>query len=222
MTNDKDEYGIGTPVDDDYIDVEKRRADVSTTTERPDDEIARTKAAAGHAQTHPRGDMSHVFDAGSGNGSSSQIDEKIDESAIIEHDGRASTRTFFYPEQAPQRSQQQYKRLIQWQEDKWSGMKNAQRAADRRRTVGTFCSQLDMSEYHNKRVTNVMEGLNMSHMAHYSSEKVILAIISLVANADGRFIRDEDAFRELVSLVDSDLGEIKRVRELVRDKSDRL
>jgi hypothetical protein len=216
MTDESDKLDFGKPIDDDYIGVEKRRADVSTAEDSHDDDICRSPRAAEHA------DMSHAFDDGDGSGASSRTDELIDDNAIIEHDGRASTRTFFYPEQAAEQHRDRYYRMLQYQEDKWSGMKNAQRRADRMRTVGNFCGQLDMSTYHRNRVTEVMDSIEMSHMAHYSSPLVILAIISLVANADGRFIRDETQFRNLMRDIDTSLNELKNVRELVRKKSDIL
>lgn len=223
-----DEYGISKDVDDDYIDVEKRRANVSTDgAVDKDDEIARDRSAVGResdeTDVHGRNtDMSYAFGGYEGDGSASAVDEQIDQNAVIEHDGRASTRTFFYPEEADDAHVERFQRLIQWQEDKWSGMKNAQRAADRMRTIGNFCGTLDMSPHQQRRVECIVDGINMSHMAHYSSQKVIIAVVSLVANEDGRFIRDEGAFRDLLVDVGSDLDEVKNVRSLIRDKSERL
>lgn len=212
-----DPYGIGKPVDDDYIDVSAERADISTSEEKAEnDTIERRSRASQHA------DMSHRFYVGKGGGASQQLDDMIDQNAIIEHDGRAQTRTFFRPDEAPKETRQQYKRLIGWQEDKWSGMKNAQRKADRDRTVSSFRTSLDMNSYHEERITHIMEDLKMSHMAHYSSQKVILAIISLVANEENRFIREEDGFRSLMLEVGSDLDEIKKIRKLIRRKTDTI
>lgn len=219
MTEDGDEsdpYGIGKPLDDDYVDVEKRRADVTISTEQKSDTLDRRGDGAVDTQFS---DVSHRFDVSGGNGSASQLDDLIDQNAIIEHDGRAETRTFFYVGEAPNGQKRQYGRMLQYQEDMWSGMKNQQRAADRKRTIETFCAYLDMSEYHKGRVKRICDGLNMSHMAHYSSQKVILAIISLVANEDDRFIRDEDDFRTILRDIDSDLEEVRSIRDLVRRKS---
>lgn len=226
MTDKKDnDLNFGKPIDDDYIDVETRRADVSVSEEdAEDDNIQRDTRSAQHPDmSEQQFDMSHIFDVGGGNGASNETDELIDENAIIENDGRSDTRTFFYPSQAPERQQRKFKRLIRWQDGEGDSQRDVEnRAADRRRAVETFCGHLDMTPYHRERVKHVMEGVNMSHMAHYSSEKVILAIISLVANEDNRFIRDEPTFRNLLNDVGSDLRELKRIRELVRRKSERL
>jgi hypothetical protein len=57
-------------------------------------------------------------------------------------------------------------------------------------------------------------------MAHYSSQMVVLAIISIVANEDNWFIRDEDDYRRLLEDTDTSLRDISNIRQLVRDKSD--
>lgn len=222
MSDDEDPYGIGKPLDDDYIDVETRRADVSISREKEKtDNMERGGETTQRADMSAEfSDMSHRFDVGDGNGAASEIDELIDQNAIIEHDGRASTRTFFYIGEAPEGKRRQFGRMLEYQEDMWSGMKNQQRQADRERTVSTFCSFLDMGTYQRERVQHICDGLNMSHMAHYSSQKVILAVISLVANEDGRFIRDETGFRTLLRDLESDLAELRSIRNLVRRKSD--
>jgi hypothetical protein len=206
--------------DEDYIDVETERADVSVDVDEDDERGVRY----GQYTSDERGervDMSHVFDTSDGNGSSSQLDDMIDENAIIENDGRSETRTFFYPSEAT--DDQLYGRLIRWQDGEGDPQRDVRnRAADRRRTIDAFCGTLDMSTHHNERVTHVMEELNMSHMAHYSSPQVILAIISLVANEDGWFVRDDDTFRALLEDTDTDLDTLKSIRRLVRRKSTRL
>lgn len=216
-----DDHGIDKDVDSDYIDVEKRRARVSTTEAEEEPTLDRDAYADGGADMSPHGDMSHRFDAGDGSGAASSLEELIDDNAIIENDGRSKTRTFFYPAEAD--DEQRYSRIIRWQDGEGDPDRDVEnRAADRRRAVDTFCGVLDMSGYHKGRVKYVIEDLNMSHMAHYSSPKVILAVISLVANEDGRFIRDEAAFRALMEDVDTSLHELKKVRTLARKKTERL
>lgn len=223
MTDDEDEYGIGKPIDEDYIDVEKRRADVSTDDEvAENDNMDRSPRSAQRPES-PLGDMTHIFDMGSGNGASSKIDELIDQNAVSAHDGRASTRTFFYTSEAPERTQRKFKRLYRHQEGVGEPQRDVNnRAADRMRTVENFCGFLDMSTYHRERVTYIADGLNMAHMAHYNSDKVILAVISLVANEDDWFIRDNQIYRDLMDSVGTDMKELRRIRDLIRRKSDRL
>lgn len=218
MTEDKDDYGISKPVDESYIDVEKRRADVSHNKEK-DDNLDRSPPPTEDV------DMSHVFDVGSGSGASNDVDELIDENAIVEHDGRATTRTFYYPQEAPERVRKKFARMLRWQEgerdDSTPGGRRGQNLrADTRRWSDTFTSQLEMTPHQRRRVECIVEDLTMSHMAHYSAQEVILGTITIVANEDNRFVRDEQAFKELVEDVGSDMYTIKRIRGLVRQKSD--
>lgn len=208
-------HDIDSRIDDDYIDVEKERADVSISkeTDSENEQIA---------------DTTHEMDIRRGNGSSSKIEDLIDKNAIIEHDGRADTRTFFRAVEAPDDEEETFERLIGYQEGMWDQQSHEtkQNKADRMRWMGTFCGQLDMTTHQHDRIEHVVEGLNMAHMAHYSSQKVILAVISLVADEDasrhGERMRDRDDFRRLLRAVDGDLAELKQIRKLVRDKSERL
>lgn len=216
-----DELNFGKPLDDDYIGVEKRRADVSVTDD-DDDKISRRPSDANQSPDRHL-DLSHVLDDGNGAGASSQIDDIIDDGAVIENDGRSKTRTFYYADEAPSDKQHQFARMLRWQDgegDSDRAVRN--RAADRRRTVDTFCAHVGMGTEQRERVQYVTDGLNMSHMGPYSSDDVILAIITLIANERGRFIRDETVFRGLLEDVGLDLNDIKNVRGLIREKSARL
>lgn len=207
------EINYGKPIDDDYIDVEAKRASIRTTTKEEDPKLDRSDVSVEEV------DMSHIFDSRNGSGAASDVDELIDETAIIENDGRSKTRTFFYPSEAD--DERRYRRLIRWQDGEGDTQRAVEnRAADRRRTIDIFCGHLGMGTYQRERVKSIMEDLNMSHMAHYSSEKVILAIISLVANEDGWLIRDNETYRDLIRDVNSSLKEIRKIRLLVKRKSD--
>lgn len=218
MTEHEDDYGIDKPIDDDYIDVTRRRADISHDEEDAEnDNLDRSPPSTEHV------DMSHIFDDGSGAGASSDIDELIDDNAVIEHDGRARTRTFYYPDEAPERSQRRFSRMLRWQEGEGAPERDIRNnEADLRRWVSTFCKRLGFGDYQTSRVEYIAEKINMKHMAHYSTEEVILGIITIVANEDNRFIRDEQAFKDLVEDLGSDMYTIKRVRGLVRTKSDEI
>lgn len=224
MTEEKDEYNIGKPIDDDYIGVEKRRADISSVTEECSSEESdnlerRTEQSSDISNLFF--DMSHIFDDSGGSGASSDIDELIDENAIIEHDGRAETRTFYYPSEAPETKQHRFTRMLRWQEGERSPERDIKNnAADLRRWVSIFCTTVELGDYQTERTESIAEGLNMKHMAHYSTEEVILGIMSLVANEDGRFVRDESEFKQLVISIGSDMYTVKKVRSLVRRKSD--
>lgn len=219
----EDEYGIGKPVDDEYIDVKKRRADVSTGDEDEyDDNLHRSPESAQISDMSAHKiDMSHRFDDASGAGASNQTDELIDENAIMQNDGRAPTNTFFYVVEAPERKQQQFARMYRHQEGVGDPDRRSQnRPADNRRDVEIFCAFVELGQYQTERVTAIVEDLELQHMAHYSVQEVVLGAITLVANERGRFIRDEDDFKQLVEDSGSDMYTVKRVRQLTRRKSD--
>jgi hypothetical protein len=225
----EEDYGIGKPIDKSYIDVEVQRSDISHSGEaEKNDNMDRSQASAQNFDVSAEStDMSHRFDDASGSGASGETEELIDKNAIIENDGRSTTRTFYYPSEAPERVQKQFARMLRWQDGEYDestpgGRRGQNLRADTRRWAETFTSHLGMNSYQQDRVLHIVEDLTMAHMAHYSAQEVILGTITIVANEDDRFIRDEQAFKDLVDDVGSDMYTIKRVRGLVREKSDQL
>ncbi len=168
-------------------------------------------------------DKSYLFRHEHGAGSKSAIDDIIDEEAIIEHDGRSTARTFYYVEEAPEHKRKQFKRMLQHQEDMYHPSRSRAGAnfrADMERTAKTFCSQCELNSYQTERVLHVMDDLDVNSYGHYSTEKVILAVISLVANEDQRLIRDEPEYRDLVEQVGMTLEEVRKVRLMTRERTD--
>lgn len=230
----------GYPVDSDYCDVVKRRADTVSDAEAAErarerfeyEEDGSPSSAEETAQSdaqRPEGDeyggrtdMSHRFGRYAGSLAGSDYDQEIDEQAPQDHDGRAETRTGFNPREAPSGERDKWRRLNTIN-DGWPRDSESQNtAAEQRRWAQTFSEALGMTPFQKERVEYVVEGLNMGHMAHYSSTMVVLAIVSLVANEDDRWIRDEEGFRDMMEDVGVTMHEIKRIRLLVRDKSERL
>lgn len=214
MTKDADD-NIDYPIDDDYIDVEQRRADISDSgaAER-DDELDRSPKSQITDRSHAYGDYK-------GSGASNEVDEMIDENAIVENDGRSKTRTFFYPSEAPDR--RRWKRLSDIQNGRGEN-DNTKRTlkADNRRWLDAMSTKLDITEHQHERAQHIVEGIELSNMAHYSAQAVLLAVISLVANEDDWWIRDDPMYKRLVDDVGCDLRDIRNIRRLVRDKSERL
>jgi len=168
-------------------------------------------------------DGTHRFDVGHGNGSGDRLDDVIDQNAIIDHDGRANTNTFFYAWEAPEEKEYQFSRMLRWNEGEGSPDRSINnRQADRNRYVDTVCGQLDMSDYHKERVKHLCGSVNMSHMGPRSSQETILSVVTIVANEDNRFVRDEELFRDLVTAIDSSLDTIKKLRKLLHEKSPEL
>ena len=169
-------------------------------------------------------DRSYLFGAGFGAGSNNEIDDMIDDAGIIENDGRSQTRTTFLAGEASYASEKrynQYKRLAKVNDGMWDSNRGADNfKADMRRMAKTFCSQLELNSRQQERTLWVMKNLSVNSFGHYSTEKVIMAVISLVANEDRRLIRDEPEYRELVSAVGMTMDEVKRVRIMVRERTD--
>lgn len=170
--------------------------------------VARSEASVGRSYRY--GDGWH--------GGHTEWDHKIDQGPQ-DHDGRADTRTGFNPKDADK--PKKYERLIPWQEDRWDHERR-DRKSDNTRWVSMFCSKLDMTPYQTDRCGAAMEDLDMSHMAHYNVETVVLSIISLVANEDDRWIRDEDGFRTIMTDVGASLKDVRKCRQLIRRKSEVL
>jgi hypothetical protein len=212
---------MGKKIDHDYIDVERKRADVSIDrsdmSDDGDEPLDRAAAAERNADT----DVSFRFGRERGTLSASEVDEMIDESAVWDNDGRSQTRTGFDPRESD--DPMKWRRLNKIN-DGWraSDRRQQNRWADRQRWIETFCSFLDLPQTDVSRVKHIMRDVDMARMGHYSSQQTILAIISLVANERGRWIRDEEDFRRLLQDTGTTLGEIKRVRQLVRQKTDKI
>ena len=171
-------------------------------------------------------DKSHLFITTHGGGSNMAIDDIIDEEAIIENDGRSNTRTFFYPEEgnyANRKQERQYKRLIRWQDGVGdSGRAAANFKADNERTAKTFCSQCELTKFQTERVLYVMNDLDVNSYGHYSTEKVLLAVMSLVCNEDRRLLRDEPQFQSLVADMGMTMEQVRRVRKMTRERTDQF
>jgi hypothetical protein len=201
------------PVDGDYIDVETRTA----TLERSDDY---------------RYDASHTFDRSDEGGTGTARDVEIDRKRVIDRDDRGRTRTGFDPADAEEGEMARtvYREGKKWVYAQWlrtlqNGYRDSDRdiensSNDRESYVDVFCSRLDMTPYQQKRVQSIVDSVNMKHMAHYPTEIVVMAIISVVANEDDRWIREEDMFKELVRDLDGSMQAIKNARILVKRKSD--
>jgi len=85
---------------------------------------------------------------------------------------------------------------------------------------------LDMAASQKERIKHlVIDVLNLRSYGPYSSEKIILAVINVVAREQGRFIEDEDGFEKLMADVEithddgkPDKDTMRRLRELTRDR----
>lgn len=216
------DFEFGTDIDSDYVDTgDRERADVSV--DRDDLESAADEDVWVSDGT--------LLDTGSGMGSGDYWDDREDEQAVIENDGRSLNETFFYGESAsfpepiadrgPNSTMPRGERLAKYNDgwrinDGYRAPRN--RKADRERFIGVLCSQLEVATSLEERIRKVTEDLPLSEMGWYSSDMVILAVLSFVTNEQGRWIRDESAFREIMQAVGMDLSDLRSCRKLVRNK----
>lgn len=165
-------------------------------------------------------DWSFLFGGYEGDGAATSLDELIDKNAIIENDGRSDTRTFYYVQDVDDNEQKRFARMLKWQDgvgDK--NRRSANAAADKRRWIDAFGTQLDCTPLQKETAKEITESMNFKYFGNYSSEKVILGIISLVCERDERFIRHERAFQELMESVKLDQSGLRTCRRMVRERS---
>lgn len=161
-------------------------------------------------------------------------DNGYDEHAHETRDERAETRTTFYERDIDNldvsaRRKKQLKRALRRQEgedqqevysEDRDQRKQQNRGEDRRRTIGSYTSQLELTDTQKERVEHlIMDVLSINTFGSYASEQVILATINVVARENGRWIEDEPLFREFMETADiEDLETMKRLRSLVRER----
>lgn len=197
------------PIDDDYVDVENEQAPSRQARDAFDPDYEE--------------DDSHFYDYGRGNGSRDQLQDVIDETAVVANDGRSLTRTMFYPWEADDKSW--YSKLAKINDGMWDSSRSGKnKKADNDRWIDGFCSVLDSSEYVQSRVEHIIESINLRHMATYSAQQTILATIQLVErqermNRGGKPLENSEAFHDLLDAVESDMEEMAKIRRLVKEKS---
>lgn len=97
---------------------------------------------------------------------------------------------------------------------------------DKRRLVSIYSSQLNLTDAQKERVEHLtMDVVDINSFGHYSMEQVILTVINVVTREDGRWIEDEDRFREFMERVGitnssgvADLNKMHRLRALAKER----
>lgn len=171
-----------------------------------------------------------------GDGAGDEIDDLYDGEEYQTKDQRAETRTTFYERDIEQhctskRQANQLKRALRLQEGEHVNGSGKSRGSqnneeDKRRLVGTIGSQLSLTQAQKARVEHlVLDVMSVNSFGRYSMEQVILATINVVAREHGRWIEDEEEFREYAEQVGltndqgrADMDTIKRLRGLVRER----
>jgi len=141
--------------------------------------------------------------------------KEYDSEAPQSHDGRAETRTKFYPEEGSDNID--YEWLAKLNDGLYRGNdKHRENHAERRRDMEIFCSATNLKEYKMERCKYLLQKVE-NGKRHESNEVLILSIISLVANENERMIRQEDTFQELCESCNVTRSQIRNSREKLRD-----
>lgn len=163
--------------------------------------------------------------------------DKYDENRFESRDQRAETETTFFEYdinslQVSQRRKNELKRALRRQEGEDPGEAYSQNYKNReqqnrkewkRRVVSTYAAQLSLTSYQKERALHlVMDVVDINSFGHYATEQIVLAVINTVAREDGRWIEDEDTFREIAVSTGFDESEVqdrmKSLRRLVRER----
>lgn len=178
----------------------------------------------------------HNVSRGEGDGSGEQIDDKYDGEEYTTKDQRADTRTTFYQRDidnlaVSERRKEELRRMLRRQEGQNQGevgtgqttrreRKQQNREEWKRRVVTTYASQLDLTDAQKQRAKHlVIDVLTINTFGRYATEEVALGVINVVAREDGRWIEDEDMFRDLMAESGiEDMDSLKRLRRMVRER----
>lgn len=203
-------------IDTDYCDVpDAERASVAQSPDTSDSLYRESPPSDDKSWTYGTGDASTL--------AGTELDEEIDQNAVIANDGRSDTRTMFYAYDAPTDTRNKWWRLAKINDGMYTSQRDTKnKEADNNRWIDTFTRYLGMTPYQTERVRAVIDGTPLQNMGRYSAQESILGAISIVCNEDDRWVRDDPAFERLVADIDSDMYTVRRVRDLLREKSTEL
>lgn len=163
--------------------------------------------------------------------------DKYDDQRYESRDQRAETETTFYEHdindlQVSHKRKAELKRILRRQEGEDPGEAYSQNYENReqqnrkewkRRVVTTYAAHLSLTSHQKERCLHlVMDVVDINSFGHYSTEQVVLGVINSVVREDGRWIEDEEQFRDLA--VDTGLGRsevkerLRSLREMVKER----
>lgn len=165
-------------------------------------------------------DRSYLFETGDGSGTSSEIEDRIDREAIIENDGRGLNSTMFYADDAnydnPDK-QKQMRRLAKWNDGMWESSRGAQNfKADMNRAKESICDGVKLTKFQTECVMWSMKRLPVAYFGQYSTEKVTMAVITLICERDMRMIGDEQPFRDVMEALEIGPKDLRKMRKMAR------
>lgn len=167
----------------------------------------------------------HNIDRSAGSGSAAAIDDKYDGEEYSTKDKRAETRTTYYKRDVEraaisERQKQHLKRALRWHEGEGApNRKDRNNKEWQRRRAGTICARVDLTPYQKRRVMHLIHDvLDINSFGPYSTEKVALGVVNVVAREDGRWIEDEPQFKKLAGEFDVKPDKLRQIRSLVRER----
>lgn len=170
--------------------------------------------------TYHKYDRSYLFETGDGAGTNSEIEDRIDKEAIIENDGRGLNSTFFYADDADYDNpdmQRRMKRLAKMNDGMWESSRGARNfMADMNRAKESICDGVQLTKFQTECVMWTMDRLPVAYFGRYSTEKVTLAVITLICEKDMRMISDEQAFREVMETLEVSPKDLRQMRKMAR------
>lgn len=176
---------------------------------------------------------SHALRREQGDGSRSGIEDEKTGDLWETKDQRAETETTFWPQDidaldVSQRRKRELHRMLRRQEGENQGESFYEERDDRtqqnrgewkRRMVCVYASQFDLTPYQKQRAMHlVRQDLDINGFGTYSTEQVILATINVVAREDGRFIEDEDAFKEAADSEGLSMRYLRSLRQKIKNR----
>lgn len=167
-----------------------------------------------------------------GNGSRNELEDEKTGDLWATKDQRAPTSTTFYESDieklnVSEQRKRRLKRALRLQEgehitsDEYDSRGQQNYREDKRRLVGTICSQLDVTPHQKRRVEHiVLDVVSVNSYGNYSTEEVVLGVITYVCmedmGADGVHVDDRKVFLDLAEDVNTSMKRVKGARKITR------
>jgi len=171
-----------------------------------------------------------ALDRSEGNGSSDWSDEQMDINSRIHPNTWTTAHTTFRVSEAPEGKRGKFKSLKRAHDGYGEkNRKSSLRQAKIMKDIHSFSNICNLSEQEHERVVQIIKTSDSSsnNFGGKSYEKIVLAVMSLVVdqNIDSTEQMEQrlilqDEFRELMDSCKIGSGELRRVRQMVREKTE--
>lgn len=182
-----------------------------------------------------------AFDRDSGNGSRSNEEDWLDDNSGVRENKWTTSRTTFWPDSTDgngndltKEQSEKFSRLRE-KHDRFAGegekynRKTTIRYGHIMNDVSTFCNICELPEYQEDAVSNIIRESDISsnNYGGKSYEIIILSVMSLIVDRDIESVGEldnrlilQDNFRELMETNGVGSKELRRVRQMVRERVD--